>query len=141
MPAGHPPKSIRKQHAMKLFRFLLGHARNLMIFIGLAALFSGACNAGLIALVNAALIRSETATAIMVWGFSGLGLGKLATNFISQVLLARFSQSAITNLRRDLIQKRLKLSGAWWKETNAQALITLRTARANQCWETYWTQN
>lgn len=47
----------------------------------------------------------------------------------------------IESAHRHLIQKRLKLSGAWWKETNAQALITLRTARANQCWETYWTKN
>lgn len=47
----------------------------------------------------------------------------------------------IESTHRHLIQKRLKLSGAWWKETNAQALITLRTARANQCWKSYWTKN
>lgn len=47
----------------------------------------------------------------------------------------------IESAHRHLIQKRLKLSGSWWKETNAQALITLRTARANQCWETYWSKN
>jgi hypothetical protein len=44
----------------------------------------------------------------------------------------------IESAHRHLIQKRLKLPGAWWKETNAQAIITLRTARANQCWEPYW---
>jgi hypothetical protein len=47
----------------------------------------------------------------------------------------------IESAHRHLIQKRLKLSGSWWKETNAQALITLRTARANNCWETYWSKN
>jgi hypothetical protein len=47
----------------------------------------------------------------------------------------------IESAHRHLIQKRLKLSGSWWKETNAQALITLRTARANQCWEAYWFKN
>jgi hypothetical protein len=47
----------------------------------------------------------------------------------------------IESTHRHLIQKRLKLSGSWWKETNAQAMITLRTARANQCWEAYWTKN
>ena len=47
----------------------------------------------------------------------------------------------IESAHRHLIQKRLKLSGSWWKETNAQALITLRTARANHCWETYWNKN
>ena len=47
----------------------------------------------------------------------------------------------IESAHRHLIQKRLKLSGSWWKETNAEALITLRAARANLCWETYWTKN
>jgi hypothetical protein len=47
----------------------------------------------------------------------------------------------IESAHRHLIQKRLKLSGSWWKETNAQALITLRTARANHCWDTYWNKN
>jgi hypothetical protein len=47
----------------------------------------------------------------------------------------------IESAHRHLIQKRMKLSGSWWKETNAQALITLRTARANQCWDAYWSKN
>lgn len=47
----------------------------------------------------------------------------------------------IESAHRHLIQKRLKLPGSWWKETNAQALITLRTARANHCWESYWNKN
>lgn len=47
----------------------------------------------------------------------------------------------IESAHRHLIQKRLKLAGSWWKEINAQAMITLRTARANQCWEAYWAKN
>lgn len=47
----------------------------------------------------------------------------------------------IESAHRHLIQKRLKLSGSWWKETNAQALISLRTARANRCWDIYWHKN
>lgn len=41
---------------------------------------------------------------------------------------------------RHVIQQRLKLAGAWWKESNAQAMLGLRVARANQLWDTYWTQ-
>jgi hypothetical protein len=40
---------------------------------------------------------------------------------------------------RHVIQKRLKLAGSWWKETNAQAMLNLRTARANNQWVNYWT--
>jgi hypothetical protein len=39
---------------------------------------------------------------------------------------------------RHVIQKRLKLAGAWWKETNAHSMLNLRTARANHQWNHYW---
>jgi hypothetical protein len=39
---------------------------------------------------------------------------------------------------RHVIQQRLKLAGSWWKEPNAQALLGLRVARANQLWHRYW---
>jgi hypothetical protein len=39
---------------------------------------------------------------------------------------------------RHVIQKRLKLAGGWWKETNAQAMLNLRTARANNQWSHHW---
>jgi hypothetical protein len=42
---------------------------------------------------------------------------------------------------RHVIQHRLKLAGAWWKETNAQAMLGLRVARANNCWNVYWSAN
>jgi hypothetical protein len=42
---------------------------------------------------------------------------------------------------RHVVQQRLKLAGAWWKETNAQSMLTLRTARANNCWNVYWAEN
>ena len=42
---------------------------------------------------------------------------------------------------RQVIQQRLKLSGSWWKEVNASAMLNLRTARANNLWKTYWAKN
>jgi hypothetical protein len=39
---------------------------------------------------------------------------------------------------RHVIQKRLKLAGAWWNATNAQAMLNLRTARANNQWSQHW---
>ena len=39
---------------------------------------------------------------------------------------------------RHVIQQRLKLAGGWWKESNAQAMLSLRVARANQLWDPYW---
>jgi hypothetical protein len=39
---------------------------------------------------------------------------------------------------RWVIQKRLKLSGAWWKEENAEKMLALRVLRANDEWQSYW---
>lgn len=40
---------------------------------------------------------------------------------------------------RHVIQERLKLTGCWWKQPNAQAMLGLRVARANHLWDAYWT--
>jgi putative ATP-binding cassette transporter len=90
---------------MTLLKFILRTCRGLMVLTTLTALLSGACNAGLIALVNTALTTNTPAAAWLIWGFIALGLGKVATNFISQIMLTKFSQGAIAELRRDLIRK------------------------------------
>ena len=41
---------------------------------------------------------------------------------------------------RSVIQKRLKISGAWWTKHNAEAMLALRTVRANELWNTYWSR-
>jgi hypothetical protein len=39
---------------------------------------------------------------------------------------------------RHVIQRRLKLAGAWWKESNAEAMLGLRAQRATGLWQSYW---
>lgn len=39
---------------------------------------------------------------------------------------------------RHVIQERLKLTGCWWKQPNAEAMLGLRVARANNLWNSYW---
>lgn len=39
---------------------------------------------------------------------------------------------------QSVIQARLKLSGAWWKEENAENMLALRTLRASGEWQSYW---
>ena len=46
----------------------------------------------------------------------------------------------IESSHRTIIQKRLKISGAWWLPQNAEKMLALRSTRANQEWESYWTQ-
>jgi hypothetical protein len=47
----------------------------------------------------------------------------------------------VESSHKHVLQKRLKIAGAWWLERNAQAMLQLRTVRANGDWDKYWTQN
>ncbi|HEV2437633.1 MAG TPA: cyclic peptide export ABC transporter [Verrucomicrobiae bacterium] len=108
---------------MNLLRFLFRSARGLALLTGLAALASGACNAGLIALVNAVLNRPQISAALMIGSFVALGFGKLTTNFVSQVLVAKFSQRAIARLRCDLVGKILSVPLRHLEELGAPRLM------------------
>lgn len=44
----------------------------------------------------------------------------------------------IESAHRYVIQKRLKLPGAWWLEEHAEDMLALRTLRANNDWADYW---
>jgi len=44
----------------------------------------------------------------------------------------------IESAHRYVIQHRLKLSGAWWKEENVDRMLALRVIRANEEWDKYW---
>lgn len=44
----------------------------------------------------------------------------------------------VESAHRSVIQERLKISGAWWREDNASMMLTLRVARANGEWQSYW---
>lgn len=39
---------------------------------------------------------------------------------------------------RYISQKRLKLAGAWWKDSNAANMLSLRVLRANNNRDSYW---
>jgi putative ATP-binding cassette transporter len=90
---------------MTLLKFILRTCRGLVVATIAMSLLSGACNAGLIALVNVALNQTGPATRGLVWAFVALGLGKVLSLFFSQAVLAGFSQKAVAELRRDLIRK------------------------------------
>src|SRR6266850_948218 len=94
---------------MDILKFIWRSCRGMMVLTTVTALLSGACNAGLMVLVSTALVNSESATRALIWAFVALGLGKVATNFVSQAMLVSFSQGAIAQLRRDLMRKILSV--------------------------------
>jgi hypothetical protein len=44
----------------------------------------------------------------------------------------------IESAHRSVIQKRLKIPGAYWTVENANSMLNLRTLRANGRWSEYW---
>ena len=46
----------------------------------------------------------------------------------------------VEGAHRHVLQKRLKIAGAWWLERNAECMLQLRTVRANSDWDKYWTE-
>lgn len=44
----------------------------------------------------------------------------------------------IESAHRYLVQKRMKLPGAWWSPENAEHMLALRVCRANREWQGYW---
>jgi putative pyoverdin transport system ATP-binding/permease protein len=90
---------------MTLLKFIFRTCRGLVFATVGMALLSGACNAGLMALINVALTPGHPATRTLIWAFVALGLGKVISLFLSQAVLAGFSQKAVAELRRDLVRK------------------------------------
>lgn len=112
---------------MNLLFLLLRTSPGMVVLAAFAGLLSGACSAGFIALINTALNKAETWTPTLVWSFVGLGLAKLVTNIVSQILLTRFSQQTIAALRMNLSHKILAAPLRHLEEIGVSRLLVTLT--------------
>ena len=72
---------------MNLIKFFFRGSRSMMLCTVLAALLSGACNAGLIAMVNSALSHGGREIPVrLIWAFVALAAGRLLTNCLAQMM-------------------------------------------------------
>ncbi len=71
------------------------------------------------------------------WRYLSNGLGNLDYQRAIAAGLP-IGSGEVESGNRSVIQARLKRSGAWWKEENAEAMLALRTLRASGEWESYW---
>jgi putative ATP-binding cassette transporter len=99
-----------------------------MLFLTtVAALLSGACNAGLIALVNRGLNRNGMQLRTLAMWFVVLVLGKVGSQLLSQGLLAKFAQKSISELRYDLIRRILSVPLRRLEEIGSPAILVALT--------------
>jgi putative ATP-binding cassette transporter len=112
---------------MKLLKFILRSCRGMIVLTLSTAILSGACNAGLIAAVNTALHRTGKAGLWLIVAFISLGLGRLASSYLSQMISVRFSQGTIAQLRRELVQAILHAPLRQIEELGAPRLLVALT--------------
>jgi putative ATP-binding cassette transporter len=96
---------LPKGTALKTILLLLRPSWVRITIATVIALIGGGSNAGVIALVNAALSDASPSKQFLVWSIVGLGVVRLTTGAISQVLLTTFAQSTMLNLRRSLCRR------------------------------------
>ena len=99
----------------------------MVIWTSIAALLSGACNAGLIAMINSALNHRGDPGMVLIAGFAALGLGRILTNALAQITLAHFSQATTARLRQDLVRKILAVPLRQLEELGTPKLMVALT--------------
>jgi putative pyoverdin transport system ATP-binding/permease protein len=112
---------------MDLLKFVFRRCRRMMLLTALTATLSGACNAGLLAMINKVLDEPTSAAGLFIATFVGLVVGKILTSFFSQYALTRFSQEIIASLRQDLVHKILNVPLRRLEEIGSPRLMVALT--------------
>jgi putative ATP-binding cassette transporter len=90
---------------MRLINFLWGHSRGVIALAALVGIISGGSSALLMALINARLSIDAPPSKALIWGFAGVVVIALISNYASRVLLSQISQQAIFALRMRLCRQ------------------------------------
>jgi putative ATP-binding cassette transporter len=109
---------------MKLFSFLMRYSPRTVLFAVLAGVVSGASNAALLALFNAALTGPGRASAMLIASFVGMCVFLPLTRFASEMLLTHIAQNALFDLRMRLCRQALSAPLRHLEEIGAARLMS-----------------
>ena len=84
---------------MKLLTFLMRFSPGTAVLVVLAGLVTGACNSGIIAVINMMLGSSGAPSQTLIWSFIALGVVSPLANFGSRLLMTQLTQKVIFELR------------------------------------------
>ncbi|HEX8708686.1 MAG TPA: cyclic peptide export ABC transporter [Pyrinomonadaceae bacterium] len=116
---------------MKLISLLSKYSKGLVILSLLAGVIAGASNAGLIAVINGILSRSELSVSTLTWAFIALCLLAPVSKFVSQTLLVRLSQKVVFDIRMLLSRRILSAPLRRLEELGPHRLLSLLTEDVN----------
>lgn len=116
---------------MKLISFLLRFSPGTAVLVIAAGLITGACNSGMIALINIMLGSPGPPGATMIWGFIGLGVLSTLANFGSRALMTQLNQKVIFELRVRLCRRMLSTPLRKLEEVGGPRLLGALTDDVN----------
>jgi putative ATP-binding cassette transporter len=92
---------------MNILSFFVKYSRTTVALSVIAGIFSGACNAALLGVINS-VIRHNGPTSTLIWAFAGLCALLPGARFASEFLLAKLGQGATYTLRMQLCRQILR---------------------------------
>lgn len=95
---------------MEIVRFFLKHSRKTVVVSMVAAIFSGACNAALLAVINLLLKRDGSSGSRLVLAFVGLCIVLPLSRFASEILLNNLGQDSLYSFRIQISRQALATS-------------------------------
>jgi putative ATP-binding cassette transporter len=90
---------------MDLIRFLFAASRPMLLGLVVASALSGASSAALLAIIHRALTPGDLGLRLIGAAFAVALLAKVATQYVSQVMLVEFAQRVVLRLCRDLCNR------------------------------------
>src|ERR1700676_991973 len=112
---------------MTLLRFLVRYSPAMVFWTSLAALMSGACTVGLIALITSAMNHHGRPGFALVVSFAVLAVCRTLINAVAQLSLSHFSQATTARLRLDLVGKILSVPLRQLEELGTPRLMVALT--------------
>jgi len=112
---------------MQVLRFLLRSDPGVVLVVSLAAFLSGVLNTGLIIIVHKALTDTDRISMLLIVTFIALVLGRLLSNYLSEITLMRHCQRSIAELRQSIIRKLLSVPFRHFESIGREKVYTALT--------------
>src|ERR1700761_2982619 len=111
---------------MELVRFLLRTSRFMVLATMIASVASGVLSGAMISIVNRSLAANGAGMSSILAAFLAIVLARVVTQFVSAVLLVRFSQDTMIALCRKMCEQILLVPFAKVEAMgSARVLVTL----------------
>jgi putative pyoverdin transport system ATP-binding/permease protein len=112
---------------MRMFYFILGYSRRMVVLATVAGVLSGAGNTALLALVNSLVHSGGGQRHALLWAFGVLCLVVPFSRVLSELLVIRLGQSAIYDLRMRMSEQILAVPLRRLEELGAPTLLSVLT--------------